>query len=162
MGSRPGAQSPLSVNKTSQWQLACVFCYAHPTPQCRYKRRANANAHQFFAEEPRLCAPAVQRWYSNCGDGTLRLLSLLQGMRVTYVAETFPFSQFRLPLRQVTDVNGIPMKTPLLLTPSSALQKPASPPTPVGTKDRTGLRQKWQPLLFRTVGMDNTGIAYSK
>ncbi len=38
--------------------------------------------------------------------------------------------------------NGIPWKTPLLLTPSSALQKPASPPTPVGMDDRTGFRQR--------------------
>ncbi len=42
----------------------------------------------------------------------------------------------------VTDVNGIPMNTPLLLTPSSALRKLASPPTPVGAEDRTGLRQR--------------------
>ncbi len=79
MGSRSRAQSSSSVNKTSQWQLACVFRHAHPAPQRGYKRRARANAHQFFAEEPRLCAPAVQRWYSNYGDGTLRLRSLLQG-----------------------------------------------------------------------------------
>ncbi len=71
MGSRWRAQSPSSVNKTSQWQLACVFRHAHSAPRCGYKRRARANAHQFFAEEPRLCAPAVQRWYSNYGDGTL-------------------------------------------------------------------------------------------
>ncbi len=40
MGSRPRAQSPLSVNKTSQWQLACVLCPVHPTPQRGYKRRS--------------------------------------------------------------------------------------------------------------------------
>uniref|UniRef100_A0A671PGE6 Nucleoside diphosphate kinase-like domain-containing protein n=1 Tax=Sinocyclocheilus anshuiensis TaxID=1608454 RepID=A0A671PGE6_9TELE len=28
------------------------------------------SSESFFAEEPRLRAPAVQRWYSNCGDGT--------------------------------------------------------------------------------------------
>ncbi len=132
MGSRRRAQSPSSVNKTSQWQLACVFRHAHPAPRCGYKRRARANAQQFFAEEPRLCAPAVQRWYSNYGDGTLRLRSLLQAI-------------------------GIPWKTPLLLTPSSALQKPASPPTPVGMEDRTGLRQRWPPLLFRSVGRITLG-----
>ncbi len=55
MGSRRRAQSPSSVNKTSQWQLACVFRHAHSAPRCGYKRRARANAHQFFAEEPRLC-----------------------------------------------------------------------------------------------------------
>ncbi len=54
MGSRPRAQSPLSVNKTSQWQLACVFRHAHPAPQRGYKRRARANAHQLFASEPSL------------------------------------------------------------------------------------------------------------
>ncbi len=40
MGSRRRAQSPSSVNKTSQWQLACVFHHAHPAPWCGYKRRA--------------------------------------------------------------------------------------------------------------------------
>ncbi len=30
MGSRPRAQSPSSVNKTNQWQLACMFRHAHP------------------------------------------------------------------------------------------------------------------------------------
>ncbi len=54
MGSRPRAQSPSSVNKTSQWQLACVLCIAHPAPQRRYKRRARADAHQLFASEPSL------------------------------------------------------------------------------------------------------------
>ncbi len=37
--------------------------------------------------------PAAQQWYRNCGDGTWRLRSLLQGTRVTYVTETFPFSR---------------------------------------------------------------------
>ncbi len=53
--------------------------------------------------------------------------------------------------------NGIPWKTPLLLTLSSALQKPASPPTPVGMEDRTGFRQRWPPLLFRSVGRITLG-----
>ncbi len=48
MGSRPRAQSPLSVNKTSQWQLAWVFRHTHPALQRGYKRRAHANAHQLF------------------------------------------------------------------------------------------------------------------
>ncbi len=48
MGSRSRAQSSSSVNKTSQWQLACVFRNAHHAPQRGYKRRARANAHQFF------------------------------------------------------------------------------------------------------------------
>ncbi len=33
MGSRPRAQSHSSVNKTSQWQLACVFRHVHSAPQ---------------------------------------------------------------------------------------------------------------------------------
>ncbi len=61
MGSRLRAQSPSSVNKTSQWQLAWVFRHAHSTPRCGYKRRARANSQQFFAEEPRLCAPVCAR-----------------------------------------------------------------------------------------------------
>ncbi len=32
---------------------------------------------------------ASQRWYSNCGNGTWHLCSLLQGTRVTFVSETF-------------------------------------------------------------------------
>ncbi len=130
MGSRPRAQSPSSVNKTSQWQLAWVFRRRakRRKKERRAKRRARANAKQFFAEEPRLCAPAIQRWYSNYDDGTSEWLT-----------------------------NGIPWKTPQLLTPSSALQKPASPPTPIGMEDRTGLRQRWQPLLFRSVGRITPG-----
>ncbi len=62
----------------SLFPLAHLFTLAAER-SCGYKRRARANAQQFFAEEPRLCAPAVQRWYSNYGDGTLRLRSLLQG-----------------------------------------------------------------------------------
>ncbi len=73
-----------------------------------------------------------------------------------------PYQSVTFDVMSVWLTNGIPWKTPLLLTRSSALRKPASPPTPVGTEDRTGLRQRWQPPLFRTVGMDNTGKAYSK
>ncbi len=54
MGSRRRAQSPSSVNKTSQWWLACVFHHAHPALRCGYKRRARANAQQLFASEPSL------------------------------------------------------------------------------------------------------------
>ncbi len=54
MGSRRRAQSPSSVNKTSQWRLACVFRHAHPSPRCGYKGRARANAQQLFASEPSL------------------------------------------------------------------------------------------------------------
>ncbi len=67
MGSRRRAQSPSSVNKTSQWQLACVFRHAHPAARCGYKRRACANAQQFFASEPSLpqspeCLQSSQHW----------------------------------------------------------------------------------------------------
>ncbi len=66
MGSRRRAQSPSSVNKTSQWRLACVFRHAHSAPRCGYKRRARANAHQLFASEPSLQISRVsassQRW----------------------------------------------------------------------------------------------------
>ncbi len=55
MGSRRRAQSRSSVNKTSQWRLACVFRHAHPAPWCGYKRRACANAQQLFASEPSHC-----------------------------------------------------------------------------------------------------------
>ncbi len=54
MGSRRRAQSPSSVNKTSQWRLACVFRHADPASRCGYKRRARANAQQLFASEPSL------------------------------------------------------------------------------------------------------------
>ncbi len=139
MGSRRRAQSPSSVNKTSQWQLACVFRHAHSAPRCGYKRRARANAHQFFAEEPRLCAPAVQQlWrrdvtspFPPSGNG-----GYASNRDVPYQSVTFDVTSEWL-------TNGIPWKTPLLLTPSSALQKPASPPTPVGMDDRTGFRQRW-------------------
>ncbi len=49
MGSRRRAQSPSSVNKTSQWRLACVFRHVHPAPRCGYKGRARANAQQLFS-----------------------------------------------------------------------------------------------------------------
>ncbi len=54
MGSRRRAQSPSSVNKTSQLRLACVFRQAHPAPWCGYKGRVRANAQQLFASEPSL------------------------------------------------------------------------------------------------------------
>ncbi len=48
-----------SVNKTSQWQLVCVFRHAHPALRCGYKRRARANAQQLFASE--LSLPQISR-----------------------------------------------------------------------------------------------------
>ncbi len=60
MGSRSRAQSSSSVNKTSQWQLACVFRHAHPAPQRGYKRRARAKAHQLFASEPSLSCESLR------------------------------------------------------------------------------------------------------
>ncbi len=139
MGSRRRAQSPSSVNKTSQWQLACMFHHAHPAPRCGYKRRARENAQQFFAEEPRLCDPALQRWYSNYGDGTLCLCSLLQGTRVTQVTKTFLYQSVTFDITSVWLTNGIPWKMPQLLTPSSALQKLASPPHQLWWKIGQGL-----------------------
>ncbi len=70
--------------------------------------------------------PAYQRWYSNCGDGTWHLRSLLQGTRVTYVTETFPFSW---SLRVTSDDRriGIPTKAPQEAAPSSALCRPPDP-----------------------------------
>ena len=73
-----------------------------------------------------------------------------------------PFQSVMFDVTSVTDELRSVWKMPLLLTPSSALRKPASPPTPVGAEDRTGLRQRNQPLLFRTVGLDNTGKAYPR
>ncbi len=78
MGSRPRAQSPSSVKKISQWQLACVFRHAHPAPQCGYKRRARASAQQLFVSEPSLSAN-LQSVYKTNGVGVTasqrRLLS---------------------------------------------------------------------------------------
>ncbi len=68
-----------------------------------------------------------------------------------------PYQSVMFDVTSVWLTNGIPWKTPLLLTPSSALQKPASSHTPVGMEDRTGLKQRWQPLLFRTVGRITLG-----
>ncbi len=92
MGSRLRAQSPSSVKKKKKANDSWRVSPRAPAPQCGYKKRVCANA-QFFAEEPGLCVPAVQRWYSNYGDGTLRLRSLLQGTRVTKVTKMFPISQ---------------------------------------------------------------------
>ncbi len=47
-GSRPRAQSTLSVNKTSQWLLACEICFVHPAPQHGYERKTRAVAHSAF------------------------------------------------------------------------------------------------------------------
>ncbi len=67
MGSRRRAQSPSSVNKTSQWQLACVFRHAHSAPRCGYKRRARANAHQLFASEPSIAVSRVSARQASVG-----------------------------------------------------------------------------------------------
>ncbi len=162
MGSRSRAQSSSSVNKTSQWQLACVFRNAHHAPQRGYKRRARANAHQFFAEEPRLCAPARTAVVQQLWRRDVTSPFPPSGNEGYTSNRDVPYQSVTFDVTSVWLTNGIPLETPLLLTPSSALRKPASPPTPVGTEDRTGLRQRWPTLLFRTVGMNNTGKASSK
>ncbi len=88
-----------------------------------------------FAEEPSRW-PAAQRWYSDCGDGTWRLRSLLQGTRVTYVTETFPFSR---SLRVTSDDrrNWDPYQSATGAAPSSALCRPPDPS--YKADDRTGL-----------------------
>ncbi len=80
--------------------------------------------------------PAAQRWYSDCGDGTWRLRSLLQGTRVTYVTETFPFSR---SLRVTSDDrrNWDPYQSATGAAPSSALCRPPDPS--YKADDRTGL-----------------------
>ncbi len=74
-------------------------------------RDSRCTALIMFSLRSRAGDPAAQRWYSNCGDGTWRLRSLLQGTRVTYVTETFPFSR---SLRVTSDDRriGIPTKAP--------------------------------------------------
>ncbi len=78
MGSRTRVQSPSSVNKTSQWQLVCVFRHAHPALRCGYKRRSRANAQQLFVSELSLSAN-LQSVYKTNGVGVTarqqRLLS---------------------------------------------------------------------------------------
>ncbi len=75
MGSRPRAQSPSSVNKTSQWQLACVFCHVHPALRCGYKRRARANAQQLGIPLalPHSSSSGFRRATSAHGQGDLRI-----------------------------------------------------------------------------------------
>ncbi len=74
-------------------------------------RGSRCTALIMFSLRSRAGDPAAQWWYSNCGDGTLRLRSLLQGTRVIYVTETFPFSR---SLRVTSDDRriGIPTKAP--------------------------------------------------
>ncbi len=74
MGSRTRVQSPSSVNKTSQWQLVCVFRHAHPALRCGYKRRSRVNAQQLFVSEPSLSAN-LQSVYKTNGVGVTGLLS---------------------------------------------------------------------------------------
>ncbi len=80
--------------------------------------------------------PAAQRWYSDCGDGTWRLRSLLQGTRVTYVTDMFPFSR---SLRVTSDDqrNWDPYQSATGAAPSSALCRPPDPS--YKADDRTGL-----------------------
>ncbi len=135
VGSRSRVQSHSSVNKTSQWQLACMFRHLHPAPQRGYKRRARANAHQFFAEEPRLCAPAYSGGTATVAMGYVSIPSFRE--RGLVHNRDVPCQSVMFDVR--SEWLRIPMKTPLLLTPSSALRKPASPPIPVGTEGGQGL-----------------------
>ncbi len=131
VGSRSREQSHSSVNKTSQWQLACMFRHLHPTPQRGYKRRARANAHKFFAEEPRLCAPAYSGGTATVAMGYVSIPSFRE--RGLVHNQDVPCQSVMFDVR--SEWLRIPMKTPLLLTPSSALRKPASPPYQSGRKE---------------------------
>ncbi len=157
MGSHPRAQSPSSVNKTSQWQLACVFRHAHPAPRWGYKRRAHANAQQFFDWGAETMCPSRTVVVQQLWRRDVMSPFPPSGNEGYTSNRDVPYQSVTFDVTSVWLTNGIPWKTPLLLTPSSALQKPASPPTPVGMEDRTGLRQRWQPLLFHTVGRITLG-----
>ncbi len=56
MGSRPRAQSPSSVNKTSQWQLACIFHHTHP-PRSAGIKGERMQTHTSFSLKSRDCVP---------------------------------------------------------------------------------------------------------
>ncbi len=105
MGSRRRAQSPSSVNKTSQWQLACVFRHAHSAPRCGYKRRARANAHQLFASEPSHCSlqsvcKTSKRWcYGASAEVAIQCWFFLQRKRKDGHAATSP-RRFSAPKRE--------------------------------------------------------------
>ena len=71
--------------------------------------------HTRFSLRSRAGDPAAQRWYSNHGDGTWRLRSLLQGTRVTIRNRDVPFQSVTLDATSVTDENGIPTKAPWVL-----------------------------------------------
>ncbi len=88
--------------------------------------------------------PDAQRWYSNCGDGTWHLRSLLRVTRVTYVTKTFPFSR---SLRVTSDdrLNRDPYQSAKEAAPSSALCRPPDPS--YKADDRTGLHREGQLLL---------------
>ncbi len=89
-----------------------------------------------FAEEPSRWPGSSAGGYSDCGDGTWRLRSLLQGTRVTYVTEMFPFSR---SLRVTSDDqrNWDPYQSATGAAPSSALCRPPDPS--YKADDRTGL-----------------------
>ncbi len=112
LGSRQRDLSTSSVTKRANGHWHAIIASSCRWSQREYKRQPVHRINHVFAEEPsRAGDPAAQRWYSNCGDGTWRLRSLLQGTRVTYVTETFPFSR---SLRVTSDDRqiGIPTKAP--------------------------------------------------
>ncbi len=111
------AQSPSSVNKTSQWLLAFVFRHAHPAPQRWYKRRVCLNAHQFSQPRPYSGGTATMATGRYISVPSFRERGLHYNWDVPCQSVTFDVTSVWL-------THGIPWKSPLLLTPSSALQKP--------------------------------------
>ncbi len=87
---------------------------------------------------------------SGRGDVTWRLRSLLQVTKVTYVTETFPFSQsLRVMYRHGTDKLGSLPKHHGCCTSSAPLSKPPDFPSGLlGLEDRRGLTQRVYYLLF--------------
>ncbi len=111
LGSRQRDLSTSSVTKRANGHWHAIIASS-----CRWYhsvsiRGSRSTALIMFSLRSRAGDPAAQRWYSNCGDGTWCLRSLLQGTRVTYVTETFPFSR---SLRVTSDDRriGIPTKAP--------------------------------------------------
>ncbi len=139
VGSRSRVQSHSSVNKTSQWQLACMFRHLHPAPQRGYKRRARANAHQFFAEEPRLCAPAYSGGTATVAMGYVSIPSFRE--RGLVHSRDVPCQSVMFVRRKVR-VTEDPYENATIADP---LQCPAEAgKSPHTTRDgrRTGLRQR--------------------
>lgn len=84
--------------------------------------------------ESRCWWPSIQQWHSNCGDGKWRICSLLQGMRVTYVTKTFPFSRTRFMSRR-----NVPTKCHYFFPLPAPLVSHLIPPHILGQKIGQGL-----------------------